>query len=171
MKNRQIAGGFVFRGWLWYKRRDRGDDLKISTKGRYALRLMIDLAQHDTGEYIRLKDISKRQDISIKYLEQIISQLSKAGYVRSIRGPQGGYMLARKPAGYTAGDILRITEGSLAPIECISENAAPCSREQQCTTLPFFKGLYQVIEEYVDGITLEDLLQEAIQKEVLQFNI
>ena len=145
--------------------------MKISTKGRYALRLMIDLAQHNTGEYIRLKDISKRQAISVKYLEQIISQLSKAGYLRSTRGPQGGYMLARQPREYTAGDILRITEGSLAPIDCLDDNAPVCDREQQCATLSFWKGLHKVIEEYVDSYTLEDLLQEAVQKEVLQFNI
>ena len=107
----------------------------------------------------------------MKYLEQIVSQLSKAGYLRSVRGPQGGYMLARKPEEYTAGDILRITEGSLAPIECIGDNTTNCSHELQCTTLSFWKGLYKVIEEYVDSFTLADLLQEAVAKEVLQFNI
>ena len=166
-----MQGEFEFQCLMWYKEADGSDVMKISTKGRYALRLMIDLAQHDNGEYIRLKEISKRQGISVKYLEQIVSQLSRAGYLRSTRGPQGGYMLARRPAEYSAGDILRITEGSLAPVDCLEDNAPGCARKAQCATLPFWKGLHRLIEEYVDSFTLEDLLQEAMQKEVLQFNI
>ena len=91
--------------------------MKISTKGRYALRLMLDIAAHDSGEPVRIKDIASRQEISAKYLEQIVAILSKAGYVKSIRGPQGGYRLTRKPEEYSLGDILRLTEGSLAPVE------------------------------------------------------
>lgn len=96
--------------------------MKISTKGRYALRLMLDLALHDNGEPVRIKDIAARQEISDKYLEQIISSLNKAGYVKSIRGPQGGYKLAKKPSYYTVGMILRLTEGSLAPVACLDED-------------------------------------------------
>ena len=100
--------------------------MKISTKGRYALRLMIDLAQHDAGGYIPLRDISKRQQISAKYLEQIVVQLSRAGFVISTRGAQGGYQLARHPSEYTVGDILRITEGSLAPVACLEHEPVDC---------------------------------------------
>ena len=106
--------------------------MKISTRGRYALRMMIDLAQHYDQGFIALKDISKRQDISKKYLEQIISILSRAGFVRSIRGNQGGYYLARPSSDYTVGSILRITEGSLAPVDCLSGDKNPCTRQMDC---------------------------------------
>ena len=111
--------------------------MKISTKGRYALRLMIDLAQHDAGGYIPLRDISKRQQISAKYLEQIVVQLSRAGFVISTRGAQGGYQLARHPSEYTVGDILRITEGSLAPVACLEHEPVDCPRVDECITLSF----------------------------------
>lgn len=107
--------------------------MKISTKGRYALRLMIDLAQHDAGGYIPLRDISKRQQISAKYLEQIVVQLSRAGFVISTRGAQGGYQLARHPSEYTVGDILRITEGSLAPVACLEHEPVDCVRAEECS--------------------------------------
>ena len=105
--------------------------MKISTKGRYALRLMMDLAENNTGSPISLKDVAKRQDISDKYLEQIISILNKAGYVRSVRGAQGGYMLKMEPQNYTVGMILRQTEGSLAPVACIEDDEIVCDRQQQ----------------------------------------
>ena len=108
--------------------------MKISTKGRYALRLMMDLAENNTGSPISLKDVAKRQDISDKYLEQIISILNKAGYVRSVRGAQGGYMLKMEPQNYTVGMILRQTEGSLAPVACIEDDEIVCDRQQQCVT-------------------------------------
>ena len=108
--------------------------MKISTKGRYALRIMIDLARHDEGSYIRLKDIAERQNITLKYMEQIMPLLTKAGYVRSYRGNNGGYMLARKPEEYTVGDILRTTEGSMAPIACIEDQPNRCPRCEECTT-------------------------------------
>ncbi len=111
--------------------------MKVSTKGRYALRLMIDLAEHDSGEYIPLRDISERQGISVKYLEQIVTQLSRAGVLRSVRGAQGGYRLARRPENYTTGEILRITEGDLAPIACLSSETTCCPRESECATLDF----------------------------------
>ena len=102
--------------------------MRISTKGRYALRLMLDLAVHDTGENIALKTIAKRQDISGKYLEQIIGVLTKAGFVKSVRGSSGGYRLARSPKEYTIGDILRLTEGSLAPVACVEEGVENCPK-------------------------------------------
>ena len=100
--------------------------VKISTRGRYALRLMLDLALHDTGEYISLRDISARQEISVKYLEQIVTVLGRAGLVRSVRGPQGGYRLSKAPADYTAGEILRTIEGSLAPVACLDDSPNAC---------------------------------------------
>ena len=134
--------------------------MKVSTKGRYALRIMIDLAMNDNGEYIRLKEIAERQSITLKYMEQIMPLLTKAGYVRSYRGNNGGYMLARSPEEYTVGDILRTTEGSLAPISCIEETPNRCPRKDYCTTLSFWEGLAKVINEYVDGITLADLMKK-----------
>ena len=134
--------------------------MKISTKGRYALRIMIDLARHDEGSYIRLKDIAERQNITLKYMEQIMPLLTKAGYVRSYRGNNGGYMLARKPEEYTVGDILRTREGSMAPIACIEDQPNRCPRCEECTTLPFWEGLWKVINEYTDRYTLADLMED-----------
>lgn len=138
--------------------------MKVSTKGRYALRLMIDLAQQDRGGYVALKDISARQKISLKYLEQIVTQLSKAGLLESVRGRQGGYRLTKKPSGYTAGDILRVTEGSLAPVACLETKTNKCSDYEKCSTLDFWEGLYGLIQNYVDGVTLEDLVNKHISK-------
>nr|WP_297174127.1 RrF2 family transcriptional regulator [uncultured Agathobaculum sp.] len=142
--------------------------MKISTKGRYALRLMIDLAQHDAAGYIPLRDISRRQEISAKYLEQIVVQLSRAGLVTSTRGAQGGYQLSRHPSEYTVGEILRITEGSLAPVACMEHDPIECSRAEGCITLGLWRGLYDVINQYLDGITLEDLVS---QEQPLDFSI
>lgn len=133
--------------------------MKVSTKGRYALRIMVDLAEHNSGEYIRLKDISERQGITLKYMEQIMPLLTKAGYVRSYRGNNGGYMLAKRPEEYTAGEIIRTVEGSLAPIQCLEDTPNRCKRQDACTTLAFWEGLYKVINEYVDSVTLEDLIE------------
>ncbi len=132
--------------------------MRISTKGRYALRLMLDLAINSSGEPIRLKDVARRQEISEKYLEQIISILNKAGYVRSIRGPQGGYVLQRQPSEYTVGMILRLTEGSLAPVECAECDAPACSRQEDCVTRILWKKLSEAINGVVDTVTLEDLM-------------
>ena len=136
--------------------------MKISTKGRYALRIMVDLAEHNTGEYIRLKEISERQNISVKYLEQIMPLLTRAGYVRSYRGNNGGYKLARRPEEYTAGEIIRTTEGSLAPIPCLEDQQNLCDRKEQCATYKFWEGLWQVINEYTDKFTLADLVESHI---------
>ena len=132
--------------------------MKISTKGRYALRVMIDLAINSNGKYISLKDIAERQEISNKYLEQIISLLNKAGYLETARGNTGGYKLAKEPKEYTIGDILRATEGDLAPIYCLTEDGE-CDRQTNCKTYSFWKGLDNVINEYIDSKTLEDLIK------------
>ena len=133
--------------------------MKISTKGRYALRLMIDMAEHPSAGNIPLKDISARQGVSIKYLEQIVGQLAKAGLVKSVRGPQGGYRLAQEPEDYRVGDILRVIEGNLAPVSCLDENINNCPRNQLCKTLNFWQGLYDVVAQYVDGVTLADIAE------------
>ena len=132
--------------------------MKISTKGRYALRLMLDLASNDSGTPIRLKDVAKRQGISEKYLEQIISILNKSGFVRSVRGPQGGYSLSRTPADYTVGMILRLTEGSLCPVDCAAEENGSCDREDTCVTRMLWKKLDDAISSVVDHVSLEELL-------------
>lgn len=133
--------------------------MKVSTKGRYALRIMIDLGEHNSGEYIRLKDISKRQGITLKYLEQIMPMLTKAGYVKSCRGNNGGYLLAKKPEEYIIGDILRTTEGNLVPIPCLADVPNQCDRFEQCTTLAFWDGLNKAINSYIDKYTLADLMK------------
>lgn len=131
--------------------------MKISTKGRYALRVMIDLAVNDKGDYVSLKDISNRQEVSLKYLEQIMAMLNKAGYVKSTRGNNGGYRLAKSPEEYKVGDILRKTEGNLAPIACV--NGEECGKRENCKTFKFWQGLDNVINEYVDSKTLADLIK------------
>ena len=133
--------------------------MKISTKGRYALRLMLDLALNNTGENVSIKMISERQGISIKYLEQIISMLNRAGFVKSERGSCGGYRLARQPEEYTVGMILRLTEGSLAPVACVEEEQ-PCPRFQECATNIVWERLNYAINTVVDSITLADLVDE-----------
>lgn len=132
--------------------------MKISTKGRYALRLMIDLATNDDGNPIRIRDVAERQGISDKYLEQIISVLNKAGYVKSVRGPQGGYNLKKNPEDYTVGMILRLTEGSLAPVVCV-EDEAECERQNGCVTFLLWKKMSDAINDVVDTVTLKDLIE------------
>ena len=135
--------------------------MRISTKGRYALRLMIDLAEHDDGSLISIRDVAERQGISAKYLEQIVGLLSKAGFLRSGRGPQGGYRLSRAPEEYTVGDILRLTEGNLAPVSCTAQGAAACSRSTCCQTLPMWERLDKMINGFFEGITIADLLKDG----------
>ncbi len=134
--------------------------MKVSTKGRYALRIMLDLAMHNSGDLVPLKDIAKRQGITLKYMEQIISPLSKAGFVQSLRGSAGGYRLARNPSEYTVGSILRVLEGPLAPTACLETDVNECPRVDSCPTISFWNGLNKVINEYVDSVTLEDLVNE-----------
>ena len=134
--------------------------MKISTKGRYAIRLLIDLAEHQQAGYISLNEIATRQNISKKYLEQIIPILNKTGILRANRGSQGGYMLAGSPEKYTVGDILRCTEGSLDPVDCAGQDPVLCDRSADCVMLPVWKGLSRVINEYLDSITLQDILDQ-----------
>ncbi|MBQ7624709.1 MAG: RrF2 family transcriptional regulator [Clostridia bacterium] len=138
--------------------------MKISTKGRYALRLLIDLAEHADEGYVSLNDVAKRQDISKKYLEQIIPVFNKSGMLRTNRGAQGGYMLAKSPDKYKVGEVLRLTEGSLAPVACLEDGAFECEKSVDCATLPMWKGLYKVITDYLDNITVQDLLNEKRSK-------
>lgn len=132
--------------------------MKISTKGRYALRMMIDLAQNDGVQPVRIKEIAERQEISDKYLEQIISALVKSGMVISQRGPQGGYRLAKAPERYTVGSILRLIEGKLCPVMCLETEENVCARRESCVTLPLWEKLDEAINSVVDTVTLQDLL-------------
>ena len=132
-------------------------EVKFSTKGRYALRIMIDLALQDRNVFIPLKEISQRQQIPLKYMEQIIPFLNRAGYLKSVRGNGGGYKLVRDPASCTAGEILRAVEGSFAPIACLEDEPNQCPRHEVCKALPFWTGLYRVINDYVDSVTLAQL--------------
>jgi transcriptional regulator, Rrf2 family len=134
--------------------------MKISTKGRYALRLMVDLAEHRDSGFIALKDVAKRQNISKKYLEQIVPVLNGAGLLATNRGNRGGYRLAKEPKEYTVGDILRITEGSIAPVSCLDSEINLCERKNFCQTLYVWEGLYKVVNEYLDGITVQDIVDK-----------
>ena len=138
--------------------------MKISTKGRYALRLMLDLAYNHTGSFIPIKNISQRQDISDKYLEQIITQLSRAGLVKSARGAQGGYMLAKEPQEYTVGEILRLLEGNLAPVACVDDTTEACTRADECVTMEVWREIKDAVNKVVDNITLADLVEQQRQK-------
>ena len=136
--------------------------MKISTKGRYALRMMVDLAEHQNGEYISLKDIAQRQEVSKKYLEQIALALTQAGMLQAARGHQGGYRLLRAPEDYTLLEILEITEGSLAPVACLDQEPNVCERCDFCLTLPVWEGLNRVVREYLGGVTLADVLNRTV---------
>ncbi len=138
--------------------------MKISTKGRYTLRLMLDLAINYTGKYISLKEIAKRQNISEKYLEQLISKLNKYGYVKSVRGAQGGYMLAKAPEECVVGDILRIMEGELAPVACLQKDSDKCELFHECVTVDVWAKIQQAVYDVVDNITLADLVNRYHDK-------
>ena len=131
----------------------------ISSKGRYALRVMLELAEHSREEFIPLKEITERQNISKKYLESIMVMLSKAGFVEAMHGKGGGYKLSKEPKEYKIGDILRLTEGTLAPVMCLEENAPRCERANQCKTLPMWKEFHHMVNHYFDNITLLDLMK------------
>jgi|GEM_PF-2844 len=137
--------------------------MKISTKGRYVLRMLIDLAEHQGDGYIPLKEIAQRQGVSKKYLEQIVPMLNKSDILRTNRGFQGGYRLAKAPDKYTVGDILRLTEGSLAPVACLESGVVECDRSEHCATLSLWQGLYKVINEYLDSVTLQDLIDSDME--------
>ena len=129
----------------------------ISTRGRYALRVMVDLAEHAGDGYIPMKEVAARQGISLKYLEQIMPALSKNGLVECVHGKGGGYRLTRSPGEYTVGEILRITEGDLAPVACLACDAEPCGRADECKTLSMWRGYQDLTNEYFDGVTLSSL--------------
>ena len=133
----------------------------ISTKGRYALRILVDMAEHQREGYITLQEVAGRQDISEKYLESIVRELVKGGIVSGQRGKGGGYRLCRPPEKIRVGDILRCTEGSLAPVACLTEGAVPCARTARCRTLEFWKGLDEVIRRYTDGYTIADMMRSG----------
>ncbi len=132
--------------------------MKVSTKGRYALRMLIDLAEHQESGFIALKEIAERQKISKQYLEQIIALLNTSDILKSNRGKQGGYKLAKHPSQITVGQILRITEGGLSPVSCLEDDPVLCERSATCKTLPVWRGLQKVIDDYLDSITLQDIL-------------
>ncbi|MDR1868941.1 MAG: Rrf2 family transcriptional regulator [Treponema sp.] len=135
--------------------------MKVSTKGRYALRMLLDLAEHKGDGFISLKEIAERQNISKQYLEQIVSLLNTSNILRTNRGKQGGYMLAKEPSEYNVRDILRITEGNLAPVTCLEEEVNTCEKVATCKTIALWKGLNDVISEYLSGVTLKDMLEQA----------
>lgn len=135
--------------------------MKISTKGRYALRLMIDIAKYGKDSNVSLKDASKRQGISLKYLEQIVMLLSKDGLLVSRRGSQGGYRIAKDPKLITVSEILRVTEGSMAPVACLDDEVNKCKRVSSCPTIKLWEGLYDAVMTYLDNVTLDDLVSHA----------
>lgn len=137
--------------------------MMVSTKGRYALRMLLDMAQHQQEGYVTLKDIAQRQGISKKYLEQIALILGQAGILHGVRGHQGGYRLVGKPAEYTVLEILQAMEGSLAPVACLDQGDNLCSRRHECPTLPLWEGLDAVITNYLRGITLQDVMDGKVQ--------
>ncbi len=129
----------------------------ISTRGRYALRVMIDLAEHRSGRYIPMKEVAAQQEISLKYIERIMPLLTKAGLVEGQHGKGGGYMLRREPESYTAGEILRAAEGDLAPVACLGCGAQPCPRAAMCRTLPMWERYYKLTNDFFDSVTLAEL--------------
>lgn len=141
--------------------------MKISTKGRYALRLMADIGAHDQSGCVSLRDVAARQEISVKYLEQIAGMLTKAGFLYSERGAQGGYRLSRAPEEYTVGSILRLTEGGLAPVGCPGLDSRSCDRAEDCRTLPMWRELDKLINDYLDGVTLADLICPKEEEEAV----
>ena len=133
----------------------------ISTRGRYALRVMIDLAEHGGGDFVPMKEVSARQEISLKYIERIMPLLTKENLVEGLHGKGGGYRLCRPPEDYSVGEILRITEGELAPVACLERGAKPCPRAAECRTLPTWKKYYAMTNEFFDGISIADLMKNG----------
>lgn len=133
----------------------------ISTRGRYALRVMIDLAEHGGGDFVPMKEVAARQEISLKYIERIMPLLTKENLVEGQHGKGGGYRLCRPPEDYSVGEILRITEGGLAPVACLECGAKPCSRAAECRTLPMWKKYYAMTNEFFDGISIADLMKNG----------
>ena len=133
--------------------------MKVSTRGRYALRVLIDLAEHNNGSYIPMKDVAARQELSLKYLERILPTLTKAKLIAGVHGKGGGYRLTRAPEKYSVGEVLRLTEGDLAPVACLAPDAEPCPRAAECRTLKMWQDFYDMTNNYFDGISIADLAQ------------
>lgn len=133
--------------------------MMISTRGRYALRVMIDLAEHSEGGFIPMKDVAARQEISLKYLERILPVLAKNNLIEGVQGKGGGYRLTRDPADYPVGEILRLTEGDLAPVACLENGSTPCGRSIECRTIDMWSRLNRLINDFFDGITIADLMR------------
>ena len=146
---------------------DEHDIMKISTRGRYALRVIIDLAEHHNGEYMPMKVVAERQHISLKYIEQIVPVLTKNNYIEGVHGKGGGYRLKREPSDITVGELLRLTEGSLAPVACLECDAQKCENCEQCRTLPMWKELYGVIRRYLDSVTISSLMWKSVATDEL----
>ena len=136
--------------------------MMISTRGRYALRVLMDLAENQGKGYIPMKSVAERQELSLKYIERIVPVLVKNGLVEGVHGKGGGYRLVKKPSEYMVGDILRLTEGDLAPVACLECGAAPCEKASECKTLPMWKEFYTLVNNYFDGITLDNLINSNI---------
>ena len=141
--------------------------MKVSTRGRYAIRIMLDISMNGDGGPVSFKDVSQRQGISIKYMEQIGSMLTRAGFLNSVRGAHGGYSLANKPSEYTIGAILRVTEGPLVPVLCLEDEGNACARTSNCMTYPLWEKLNDAINEVVDNTTLQDLIDEDIRRHMV----
>ncbi len=139
--------------------------MMISTRGRYALRVLIDLAEHKNGSYIPMKEVAERQEISLKYLERILPLLTKSGYVEGVHGKGGGYRLKKGPEDIRVGNVLRLTEGELAPVACLAENADPCERAHECRTLDMWRRFYNLTNDFFDGITIADLMKRDTESE------
>lgn len=133
--------------------------MMISTRGRYALRVLIDLAEHSDGAYVPMKDVAERQDISLKYIEKIMPALTAGNLVEGMHGKGGGYKLNRRPEDYSVGEILRLTEGTLAPVRCLEEDAEVCPRCAECRTLPMWKKVDELVSGYLDSVSLYDLMK------------
>lgn len=142
--------------------------MMISTRGRYALRVMIDLAEHNADSYIPMKEVAQRQEISLKYLERILPVLVKNGLVEGVQGKGGGYRLSRAPEEYTVGEILRLTEGDLAPVACLGCQAEPCEKRDSCKTLSMWSEFHRLTNDYFDSVTLADLVNgKTVSKTLL----
>lgn len=139
----------------------------ISTKGRYAMRIMLDLAEKDSNMFIPLKEMAEKEEISVKYLESIITALSKKGLVEGIRGKKGGYRLTKRPEEYTAEEIIIVADGSIAPVACLRDPDYECEREDQCRMKPVYGKLYSVIVDYLGSLTLKDILDGNVERDIL----
>ena len=139
----------------------------ISTKGRYAMRIMLDLAEKDSNMFIPLKEMAEKEEISVKYLESIITALSKKGLVEGIRGKKGGYRLTKRPEEYTAEEIIIVADGSIAPVACLRDPDYECEREEQCRMKPVYGNLYSVIVDYLGSLTLKDILDGNVERDII----